>query len=106
MSAKCICCANSFDLGCKAACGTFELPIVAQQEGDHVIQWEFNQIVFKNILVDLNIADPIVIDLSLFNELSTNHFKVIQPDGTEYIYSFGGTDYDCFKIKLEPVNVV
>lgn len=89
-------------MGCINSCGDIEFPVVSVIEGDHIVSIEYRGVT-HNFIQSIVYPDvPIVIPAGLLNENYEHIISVIDPDGDELIYSFEGTDYDCFRITTKP----
>lgn len=96
------CCTNTYDLGCVNACGTITV-FAATQTGAHTLKWSSGggpDVTDTQIYSALNNI-TYTMDGSILQVGYTYILSITNPDGTEYTYTEDGTEYDCFKIKIE-----
>ena len=74
------------------------LPFLAVQDGNHLFRFDVADTDIE-FTVDLDTGDPMLILKTWgLNENRTMPLQIIQPDGTAYVYTKNGVDYDTFTI--------
>lgn len=100
-----ICC-DIKNLGCFSHCGCLVLPLQARQHGQHVIEYFFNGATHVFNAAGQK-GKPLVVDNN-FNENGKAIIKIIQPDGTPFIWYENpclpcvGEITECFELDIRP----
>lgn len=90
------CCTNIISLGCFNVCEDIDTGLVASEDGTHIIEIKFNNIMIKKE-VDLLIGDPFLLPKMYLNENAELIISIKQPSG--YLE-------DCYSIYTKPcINV-
>lgn len=93
------CCNNTYDFGCKSYCSTLSFS-QAEFNGTLYVIATFGNI--KHVQqITVSAGDPIVIDLSHFNENADYTFWIENTFGNKVSITIDEVQYDCFSVKTE-----
>lgn len=93
------CCSKKLFIGCAGSCEPFYFGFSAEQAGLHVIEVIDNNYIDKyNVSYELGQEFVIPSD---FSEVGITTVRIKQPDGTYYVRTFEGINYDCFQLETK-----
>lgn len=93
----CNSCETHFNIGCFGHCEVIETGFTATETGEHIVMLNFLGAV-KNVVIDLEIGDPINIPAGNFNEDMEQFFTIQMPSGDDFTYTLDEIEYACFKV--------
>lgn len=90
------CCTKTYNFGCFESCESITDGITVSQTGVFTVRL---MPTMKDIATFERANGQTLIIPNQFNEMGISVFQIINPDGTVFTYTDGGTTYDCFQIE-------
>lgn len=97
----CGACENNFSVGCFGHCVSVNTGLTSAEAGVHTINYNLLGTIH---VTTVSVEAPglnILIPANFFNEDGEAYFTITNPSGSAYSHAFEGTNYTCFKAKMQ-----
>jgi len=101
MSTPCGSCETYFSVGCFDHCDSVNTALPSTQSGVHTIRYHVRGVIHETTVSVEGIGLNILIPANFFNEDGEAYFTIVNPDDSVFTYPNNGTNYTCFKARME-----